>query len=227
MSVPTSEPSSDPDEGPRSRRTAKRTYKPAAERREQILDCALEAFGVAGYHDTSIADVCRRAGIGRATLYQYFADKRALMVALTDRIAERVLSVLERRKPVRIPEGFRPSAEQTVEFMRRQTVELLRVIFEDANTARVVIRAARGVDSVVDDALARVDDAAVFAIEESLREGKRAGVVRDLDERFAARFILGGCEKVVLEYLDDDRPIDIEAIARETALFQAFGMLAR
>src|SRR6266545_68043 len=68
----------------------RRTYKPKDERRTQILECALAAFSERGYHATSIAHVCARARIGRATLYQYFADKRALLVALAERIAERV-----------------------------------------------------------------------------------------------------------------------------------------
>ena len=68
------------------KKRARRTYLPAAERRDQILDCALEAFAEGGYHATSIADVCSRAGIGRGTLYQYFADKRALLQALAERI---------------------------------------------------------------------------------------------------------------------------------------------
>src|SRR5580693_8317573 len=84
----------------------RRTYKPADERREQILDCALQVFASKGYHGASIADVCTRAGIGRATLYQYFDDKRDVLVALADRITRRVTDAVAARAPLVIPEGF-------------------------------------------------------------------------------------------------------------------------
>src|SRR6185503_21237519 len=96
---------------------AKRTYKPADERREQILDCALELFANKGYHGASIADVCTRAKIGRATLYQYFDDKRDVLMALADRIARRVLDAIALRKPMVIPRGLVVTEAQSVRFV--------------------------------------------------------------------------------------------------------------
>src|SRR3954468_8264832 len=96
---------------------AKRTYKPADERREQILDCALQVFAQKGYHGASVADVCARAGIGRATLYQYFDDKRDVLVALADRIARRLSEAVAARRALRIPEGFVPTEEQAILFV--------------------------------------------------------------------------------------------------------------
>lgn len=205
---------------------SKRTYKPAGERRQQILDCALAAFAARGYHDTSIADVCARARIGRATLYQYFTDKRDLLVALADRIAQRVTRVFAEREPLLIPDGFKPTEAQAVAFIEARFVAIMRVVFEDTATARLVVRAGRGADGVVDDTLRRIDGAVLDAIETELRAAKAAGVVRPLDERFVARFFVGGIEKIVMTYLDEDRPIDIAAIAREAALLEVCGIFA-
>lgn len=206
------------------RRRGKRTYKAAAERREQILDCALEAFAERGYHRTSIADVCALAGIGRATLYQYFADKRELLVALAERIASRVLAAYEAQPPLRIPRGFKPTGDQVLRFMEVRFATVLGVVFEDAATARLVLRAGRGADGVVDDILRRVDTAVLGKIEEQLRVAKEAGVIRPLDEHFVARFFLGGFEKVVTSYIDEDRPLDVAKIAREGALLEVYGI---
>src|SRR5215467_10721896 len=104
---------------------AKRTYKPADERREQILDCALEVFANKGYHGASIADVCARAGIGRATLYQYFDDKRDVLVALADRIKRRVIDAVEARRELVIPKGFIPTEQQAIEFVKRRLASIL------------------------------------------------------------------------------------------------------
>jgi AcrR family transcriptional regulator len=209
---------------PSSGSSTRRTYKRGPERQAQILDCALEAFAASGYHSTSIADVCARAGIGRATLYQYFTDKRDLLVALADRIAARVMAAFESRQKLRLPPGYKPTEGDAVRFIQSRFSALLRVVFEDARTARLVLRAGRGADGVVDEILRRIDQAVLVALEEELRAAKRAGVIRDLDESFVARFFLGGFEKIVLTYLDEDRPLDIDAIAHEAALLEVLGI---
>jgi hypothetical protein len=90
-----------------------------------------------------------------------------------------------------------------------------------------VLSAGRGADGVVDGILERVDRAVLSTLEEELRVAKRAGVIRDLDEHFVARFFLGGVEKIVLSYLNEDRPIDVAQIARETALLEVSGIYPR
>jgi AcrR family transcriptional regulator len=211
---------------PRERR-AKRTYKPAADRRREILGCALAAFAERGYHQTSIADVCARAQIGRATLYQYFADKRALLLALAEGIAERVVQVCNDRAPLEVPDGFRPSPNQMVRFIERRCAEVLSAVFESAETAELVLHAARGADGVVDEVLARIDHAVLDRFEHELRVAKEAGAIRDIDVHFVARFFLGGIEKIVLSYVQEHRPIDIAAIAHEAALLEGFGVFPR
>lgn len=208
------------------RNGGKRTYKAAAERREQILDCALEAFAERGYHATSIADICERAHIGRGTLYQYFDDKRGVLVALAERIASRITKQVQERPRLEIPPGFRPTEREAVAFMEQRLVDSLGVVFADAATARVLLTAGRGADGVVDEILQRVDEVVLGVMEAELRSAVAAGIVRPLDETLVARFLLGGIEKLVLAHLDRDRPIDLRAIAREAALLEARGILA-
>jgi AcrR family transcriptional regulator len=205
---------------------AKRTYKAADERREQILDCALQVFADRGYHGASIADVCTRAGIGRATLYQYFDDKRDVLLALADRITRRVTEAVAARPPLSIPEGFVPTEEVALAVVTAHTVSILRVVFADAATCRLLLRAGRGADGVVDELLRSIDTAVVTVIEADLLAAQRAGVLRPLDVHFTARFFLGGIEKTVLDCLDTDRPVDVEGIARQAAEIELFGTLA-
>ena len=204
----------------------RRTYKPADERREQILDCALQVFADRGYHGASIADVCARAGIGRATLYQYFDDKRDVLVALTDRITQRVRDAIAARPPFTLPEGFVLTQEVALQAVTAQCVSVLRVVFEDAPSCRLLLRAGRGADGVVDDLLRGIDAAVLSVMEADLLAAQRAGVLRPVDVHFTARFFLGGIEKTVLDCLDQDRPVDVEAIARQAAELELLGALA-
>lgn len=54
------------------------TRLPRAERRQQLLDCAIDCFGSAGFHKTSMTDVAVAAGVTKPVLYQHFESKHDL-----------------------------------------------------------------------------------------------------------------------------------------------------
>jgi AcrR family transcriptional regulator len=205
----------------------KRTYRSAEDRREQILDCALGVFSEAGYHQTSIADICARAGIGRATLYQYFQDKRDVLRALADRVTSKVVSALNDRPALTLSPDALPSEEAVLAFLEHRFVTVLESVFEDAPTARLVLRTGRGADGVADELLGRIERTVLALTEADLREAQRVGLVRPIDVRIAAKFLFGGIEKVVMTSLDEDQPVDLPALAREAAMLQMYGLLAR
>lgn len=59
----------------------------AARNRESLLRAAAEEFAVRGL-DASVADIARRAGVGKGTVFRHFATKDDLIAAIVlDRIA--------------------------------------------------------------------------------------------------------------------------------------------
>jgi AcrR family transcriptional regulator len=52
--------------------------------RQALLDAAVVRFAREGYRGTSVADVCRDAGLSTTAAYPYFANKEALFVAAVD-----------------------------------------------------------------------------------------------------------------------------------------------
>lgn len=77
------------------KRKAKRL--PAAKRKEQLLDCALELFARVGYARATTAELARMAGVTEPIIYRHFASKRDLFVALIHRTAKRTLQHWEDR----------------------------------------------------------------------------------------------------------------------------------
>ncbi len=63
----------------------------AADRREAILDAALEEFSQSGFHETSLEGVADRAGISKALIYEHFSSKRDLHDALLGRYMHKML----------------------------------------------------------------------------------------------------------------------------------------
>src|SRR5437773_7869061 len=59
-----------------------------AARRNQILDAATKVFGEKGFHQATIKDIAREAGIADGTIYNYFENKMALMLGILDRLNE-------------------------------------------------------------------------------------------------------------------------------------------
>ncbi len=64
---------------------------PAAERREQLLDCAAALFSRKGYAGATTAELARAAGVTEPIIYRHFSSKRELFVALIARTGERTL----------------------------------------------------------------------------------------------------------------------------------------
>ncbi|MCX7621322.1 MAG: TetR/AcrR family transcriptional regulator [Acidimicrobiales bacterium] len=67
---------------------------PAAERRQQLLEVALEVFSERGFHQTSMNDVADAAGVTKPVLYQHFGSKRALFLELLRDVGERLLDAV-------------------------------------------------------------------------------------------------------------------------------------
>jgi len=61
--------------------------KPATQRarREHILDAAEACFARAGFHRTTMQDICREAAISPGALYVYFASKEDLIAGIAER----------------------------------------------------------------------------------------------------------------------------------------------
>ena len=63
---------------------------PRAQRREQILAAATEAFARSGFAATSLEDIAAEARITRAVLYRHFDSKTGLYQAVLDRMCARL-----------------------------------------------------------------------------------------------------------------------------------------
>ena len=76
----------------------------APQRREGILDAALEEFSMNGYHETSLEGVADRAGISKALIYEHFSSKRELHEALLSRydreVLDRVIAAIATAHPL-------------------------------------------------------------------------------------------------------------------------------
>src|SRR3954468_5491110 len=72
---------------PRNRRPQDRE-----EKRAEIVAAATALFTESGYEETSVSKVATAAGVTTNTIYWYFADKDALLVAVLDHVLGEALA---------------------------------------------------------------------------------------------------------------------------------------
>ncbi|MCF7553440.1 TetR/AcrR family transcriptional regulator [Pseudonocardia sp. WMMC193] len=74
-----------------------RTHRPRRDpdRRERILAAAAELAARRGFHTVGMADIGAEAGIVGSGIYRHFGSKDAILVALLDRVMERLQSGAE------------------------------------------------------------------------------------------------------------------------------------
>jgi AcrR family transcriptional regulator len=65
----------------------------AASQRSRILDAMTQLAGERGYHDASIADVIKQAGVTRKAFYKLFEDKEQCFIAAYERELARLLTL--------------------------------------------------------------------------------------------------------------------------------------
>src|SRR6266702_3064569 len=72
------------------------TRQSAAERREEILDAALDEFAEHGYHGGSTEGIARRAGISQPYVFRLFGTKKELFKAVVARCFRETLELFQR-----------------------------------------------------------------------------------------------------------------------------------
>ncbi|WP_315583073.1 TetR/AcrR family transcriptional regulator [Actinomyces viscosus] len=67
-----------------------RIHRPAAQRREEILDAAHTLFTTKGFQPTTMEEILKVVGIAKGTLYYHFPSKEQILKALVLRIVGQV-----------------------------------------------------------------------------------------------------------------------------------------
>lgn len=67
--------------------------------RDRILDAAARAFSKHGVSGVKMDQIAKESGYSSASLYNYFSNRNAVVLALVDRSVERLLSVVETSLP--------------------------------------------------------------------------------------------------------------------------------
>ncbi len=66
-----------------------------AERQERLIRAAVDTYGEQGYRRTTVADVCRAAGLTPRYFYESFANSEALLIAAYEAVTRIALETVQ------------------------------------------------------------------------------------------------------------------------------------
>jgi AcrR family transcriptional regulator len=174
----------------------KRKVHPPDERREMILDAALDVFSKGGFQDADVDEIAQLAHVGKGTVYRYYPSKRELYLA----VVERVFSHLQARL-----EAVQGQSQSPSQVLSAGVAEHVRFFTENPRCWRVLVigRLENRLDPFRDTMLAH------HTLKENLttliREGIASGDFREVDPEYAAFALMAMAATVVEKHFHQDK----------------------
>lgn len=185
------------------------------ERPGEIIEAALALFVEKGFAATRLDDVAERAGLSKAAIYLYFADKTALFQGVIQQAVGRNLGMVEamlaqHRGPVAV------LIPGILEFMAGRIEDTPM-----AAVAKVVISESRAFPDIGRFYLKEVIGRGFPLLTTLIERGIAQGELRKVDAAMTVRslvgpMLLGGIWKTVFEPIGGE-PLDVRALARHHA----------
>jgi AcrR family transcriptional regulator len=197
---------------------------------DDITRAGLRVFPRCGYSGTTVDQILREAKVARSTFYVYFPNKRELFKHIVEEINTVVLgkvtaAVDDIMESFSVPQEEWPSRDA----LRQAFVDLMKSVFgyisvNDGMTLMFTVEIPR-----VDDELTRV----FFDFQRGMKEqfvriisfGREIGVVRTVDERLSAEFIVGGLFHLAASVVAGEILYDLDDISRQFVDLHLSGLL--
>lgn len=165
-------------------------------RREQIIEAATRVFAEKGFRRATTREVAREAGVSEGTIYNYFEDKDALLMAILDKLNE------TERRAEDFEEGIATDFRGFFnEYLRRR----MSFIWEHREVFRVVLSEMLVNAELRGLYLRQVVAPTMGIAEENFRSRMEQGEVRQTDAPLTTRSVAGAVLGVlVLGLLGDE-----------------------
>lgn len=99
-------------------------------RREAVLDAAEQLFVERGFHGVSVDDLGAAAGISGPGLYRHFASKDALLMAVLDRIWDRLRPAVEQPASIAAAQALETLLQAQLDLAFEQPAALVLLVRE-------------------------------------------------------------------------------------------------
>ena len=174
-----------------SQRTPSHAQQTRERVRADIIEAAFETFAERGYHQTGIADIARRLGMGHGTFYRYFENKRDIFDHVIQDVAIRLSTLAEYR-----------------EQCQRITQRFATFVEGNPKAFRLLMLEATSVDAELTTKVFKIMSVSCAVTSTYLDNGVRRGFLRpDLDTQAMGKVVMSIIAGGLMHHLSspDDR----------------------
>jgi len=180
-------------------------------RRDQFVQCMIDAIVEGGYQDASVAEVARRAGVSKGVVSYHFPARDDLIYAVVAHLFDTIKKAIEPRlagvQPVEFPAAY---IEAWVDYFRTQTRNMLAVREIWGNFRDVSGKLQFGPDAAKGE---------LDRVAEILAKGQASGELRAFDPKIMAASMKGALDQL-LNRLAREPELDLDVYGSElVALF--------
>jgi AcrR family transcriptional regulator len=171
------------------------------EKRQKILNCAIEEFAQNDYDSASISKIVFNAGIAKGSLYQYFADKSDLHRYLIELAAQ--------KKAEMLAAAHSTEADLSLfDHLRWLFREMANFEILYPRLAKIGYRAIYGKSPLPEDIINKARQSTTQYFFELIEQGKQRGEIRPEIDSNAAAFIFSASLTQLGNYLTARAGID-------------------
>lgn len=171
----------------------------------QILEAAVKVFARQGFHQSTVAQIAKEAGVADGTIYLYFKNKDDILVQFFSFRAKQVFESF--REEV---DRAQTSADKLRNLVRRHLAEFQRdrdgaVVYqvETHQNSRMAEAQIREMSQMYRDLIAEI-----------IEQGQQEGTIRkDLYVGLVKRFIIGAVDEVINTWLHSNEEYDLVSMA--------------
>jgi AcrR family transcriptional regulator len=170
-----------------TQRTSPRAEQTRERVRNDIIEAAFLEFSERGYHQTGIADIARRLGMGHGTFYRYFKNKRDIFDHVVQDVAVRLSSLLS--------EQDAPGAVDTLDGYRAQCQRIAQrfvaFVHDNPRVMRLLMLEATSVDAALTARMLKILTVSGIVTAAYMQNGVTRGFFReDLDVQATAKVVV-------------------------------------
>ena len=180
----------------------------SAKRRERLIETAIELMGSRGAADTTVTAVCAESGVTSRYFYQQFADRDALLRAVSERLGTTLYGVIIEAIP---PTGSTPDS-----LTRGPIHALVKLIEHDRGLARILF-VESGTEPILRRLRGEIMAGLAGLILEQTRLHLRISDAAVEATQLAATLGVGGLFEVLRRWLDGEFRCSTEAVVEHCA----------
>lgn len=191
--------------------------KPLSPRKQEILHAAQSLFSEKGYVAASMRDLADALGIKPASLYSHYAAKEDMLWDIALRCAHQFLDLV-----LPLASSDHPPTRRLSEMVKGHT----HVIIHNIEASAIFFKEWKHLEEARRTVYASYIDVYEGAFSAVLREGKEAGVFRNISITFTTRMLLSSANWIHRWYREDGL-WDEKRVAQEIADFVLHGTMHR